>query len=58
MTNSGSMVDEFTIDIDMLDPETCPPDRRIMLADKEAWIYESGNICELVYVRIAADEPA
>ena len=45
------MMDEILLDIDDLEPDTCPPDRRFLLADKEAWIYEHGNICELVYVR-------
>lgn len=46
------MMDEILIDIDDLDPVACPPDRRFFLRDKEAWVYEHGNVCELVYVRI------
>lgn len=45
-------VDNIMIDIDELDPIACPPDRRIMLPDREAWVYEHGNICELVFVRV------
>ena len=45
------MMDEIYIDMDDLDPVACPPDRRFFLRDKEAWVYEHGNVCELVYVR-------
>ena len=50
------MMEELLIDIDELDPQTCPPDRRFFLKDKEAWIYEHGNIAELVYVRTVSDD--
>ncbi|MCB1428880.1 MAG: hypothetical protein KDJ66_07120 [Nitratireductor sp.] len=46
------MMQELIMDIDELDPVAFPPDRRFILRDKEAWIYEHGNICELVYVRV------
>ncbi len=45
-------LNEILIDIDELDPVACPPDRRISLQDREAWIYEHGNICELVFVSV------
>jgi hypothetical protein len=45
------MMEDALIDIDELDPVACPPDRRYFLKDKQAWIYEHGNICELVFVR-------
>ena len=45
-------VDNIMIDIEELNPDACPPDRRISLGDREAWIYDHGNICELVFVRI------
>lgn len=44
-------INEILIDIDELDPVTCPPDRRIILEDREAWIYDHGKICELVFVK-------
>ncbi len=44
-------VDDIMIDIEDLDPVACPPDRRIILNDREAWIYDHGKICELVFVR-------
>ncbi|MCB1464147.1 MAG: hypothetical protein KDJ90_17415 [Nitratireductor sp.] len=50
------MMEELLLDIADLDPETCPPDRRFFLKDKEAWIYEHGNIAELVYVRTVSDD--
>jgi len=46
-------VDNIMIDIDELDPQACPPDRRIFLGDREAWIYDHGNICELVFVKLS-----
>jgi len=45
-------LDNIMIDIDELDPIACPPDRRIALGDREAWIYDHGNICELVFVKL------
>ncbi len=48
----AAMMDEILIDIDDLDPVACPPDRRFFLKDKEAWVYEHGNVCELVYVKV------
>ena len=45
------MMEEVLLDIRDLDPVACPPDRRILLGAREAWIYEHGNICELVYVK-------
>lgn len=50
------MIETIYVDRDALDAELCPPDRRFFLADKEAWVYEHGNICELVYVRSSAGE--
>lgn len=45
------IMDDIYIDADLLDPAACPPDRRFFSRDKEAWVYEHGNICELVFVR-------
>jgi hypothetical protein len=45
------MMDAILMDPDELDPEACPPDRRFFLEGKQAWVYEHGNICELVFVR-------
>lgn len=50
------MMEDAFLDIDDLDAETFPPDRRFFLADKEAWIYEHGNICELIFVRNHRDD--
>ena len=43
--------EDVMIDIEDLDPLACPPDRRIFLEDREAWVYDHGKICELVFVR-------
>ncbi len=51
------MMEDLLIDIDELDANACPPDRRFFLKDKEAWVYEHGNIAELVYVRNGSEEP-
>lgn len=50
------MMEDILIDIDDLDPAACPPDRRFFLKDKEAWIYEHGNVAELVYVRVGEEQ--
>jgi len=52
----AKMMEQILIDIDELDPGACPPDRRFFLKDKEAWVYEHGNIAELVYVRTVQDD--
>ena len=44
-------MDDMLLDIVDLNPEICPPDRRIMKGDREAWVYEHGNIAELVFVK-------
>ncbi len=44
-------MDDILLDIAELNPEVCPPDRRIYKGDREAWIYEHGNIAELVFVK-------
>lgn len=44
-------MDDILMDIADLNPEICPPDRRIMKGDREAWVYEHGNIAELVFVK-------
>lgn len=45
------MMDAILMDPQDLDPVACPPDRRYFLDGKQAWVYEHGNICELVFVR-------
>ena len=47
----ASNMDDMYLDIADLNPEICPPDRRIFKRDKEAWVYEHGNIAELVFVK-------
>ena len=44
-------LDEILLDIADLNPEICPPDKRYFLGEREAWVYEHGNIAELVFVR-------
>lgn len=46
-------MDDILMDIVDLNPEDCPPDRRFMKGDREAWVYEHGNIAELVFVKTA-----
>lgn len=45
-------MDDILLDLADLDPENCPPDRRISKGDREAWVYEHGNIAELVFVKV------
>ena len=44
-------MDDVLLDIADLDPVACPPDRRFFLGEREAWVYEHGNVCELVFVK-------
>jgi len=44
-------VDEFYVDATDLNANLCPPDKRFYKAEKEAWVYEHGNISELVFVK-------
>jgi hypothetical protein len=48
----ASMMEDLMLEFDDLDIENCPPDRRFFRPGKEAWVYEHGNICELVFVRV------
>jgi hypothetical protein len=45
------MLEEIYIDIEDLDPLSCPPDRRFFHKGKQAWVYDHGNVAELIYVR-------
>lgn len=45
------MMEQTFLDIDDMDIEACPPDRRIFKGGREAWVYEHGNIAELVFVK-------
>ena len=47
----AKQMDDILLDIAELNPEVCPPDRRIFKGDREAWVYEHGNIAELVFVK-------
>ena len=47
----ANRMDDIMLDIDDLNPEICPPDRRFLKEDCEAWVYEHGNIAELVFVK-------
>lgn len=44
--------DDVLLDIADMDPEACPPDQRIAKGDREAWVYNHGNISELVFVKL------
>ncbi len=44
-------VENVMIDMEELDPVACPPDRRFIYEDREAWIYDHGKICELIFVK-------
>ncbi|MCB1384872.1 MAG: hypothetical protein KDJ80_02935 [Nitratireductor sp.] len=45
------MMEAIYLDTSELDPQLCAPDRRLYRGDREAWVYEHGNIAELVFVR-------
>ena len=44
-------VEDKMLDINELDPVACPPDRRFFYEDREAWVYDHGNISELIFVK-------
>ncbi len=46
------MLETVLLDIDDLDPVACPPDRRFLLGEREAWVYDHGKIVDLVYVKV------
>ena len=43
--------DDMLLELAELDPELCPPDKRYVQEDREAWVYNHGNIAELVFVK-------
>jgi hypothetical protein len=47
----AEMIDQMFIESDDLDIQACPPDRRFFRGDREAWVYEHGNVAELVFIR-------
>ncbi len=48
----AEQMDDVLLDIAELDPHSCPPDKRYFLGEREAWVYEHGNISELVFVKV------
>lgn len=47
----AEMMDDIYLNADAMDLENCKPDRRLIKGDREAWIFEHGNIAELVFVK-------
>lgn len=47
----AEMIDQIYLNAESLDLENCPPDRRIFKGNREAWVYEHGNVAELVFVK-------
>ncbi|MEO0327000.1 MAG: hypothetical protein AAF217_00240 [Pseudomonadota bacterium] len=47
----AKQMDDVLLDIADLDAELCPPDYRYIKSDREAWVYEHGNVAELVFVK-------
>ena len=48
----AEQMDDMLLDIEEMDLHSCPPDKRFFLGDREAWVYEHGNISELVFVKV------
>ncbi|MEM7069229.1 MAG: hypothetical protein AAF478_10120 [Pseudomonadota bacterium] len=48
----ASKMDSIWLDISEMNLDACPPDRRFYRNEKEAWVYEHGNIAELVFVKV------
>lgn len=47
----AEMMESIYLDADDLDINNCPPDRRFFKGGREAWVYEHGNVAELVFIR-------
>ena len=47
----AQMMEAIWLERDLLDEAAVPPDRRFYRGDREAWVYERGNIAELVFVK-------
>jgi hypothetical protein len=44
--------EDFLLDRADLDPESCPPDRCYVLSsEREAWVYDHGDVADLIFVR-------
>jgi len=48
----AAKMDDVLLNLEDMNLEACPPDKRYFLGEQEAWVYEHGNICELVFVRV------
>ncbi len=44
--------EDFMLSIEDMDADSCPPDMRFYLGDREAWVYDHGDIADLVFVRL------
>lgn len=47
----AEMIENIYLNKEAMDLENCQPDRRLIKGDREAWVYEHGNIAELVFVK-------
>lgn len=47
----AEMMEAIWLERDLLDEAAMPPDRRFFQGDREAWVYERGNVAELVFVK-------
>lgn len=48
----GHCMDDFLMSASDLDGDACPPDMRFDLGDREAWVYDHGDVADLIFVRI------
>ncbi len=49
---AGSLVpDDFLFDATDLDGETCPPDMIVTRGDRDAWVYDHGEVADILFVR-------
>lgn len=50
---SPALREDYELDIADLDAEECPPDTRFTLAGgREAWVYDHGEVADLVFIRV------
>ncbi|MCB1425539.1 MAG: hypothetical protein R3D65_03680 [Zhengella sp.] len=49
---AGSLLPEdFLFEAGDLDGETCPPDMIVERGDRAAWVYDHGEIADILFVR-------
>lgn len=48
---AGDLPEDFLFDAADLDAETCPPDMIVQRGDRSAWVYDHGDIADILFVK-------